>query len=574
MKKIFFLLLLYICVFQYHAKGQLPCYTPVREDGLKFMRKGEYAKAIDQFWLALTSCEDKPENHDLHKLIREAQRTQIAILEDNIQQKKMALADAESAKTKAQELELLEREARKRADDNATLAIKEGRLAESLRLALLSDMARERGNITEAFQLASIGVFLSTENPTSLRSFGAAVRDSFSQKIYTSNSTIEWFQPIGTSNKVLVKNIRQELFLIDLSTNNISLLATADDTPLFVNISPSGKFFMAWSDKKPLRLWSAEGTLQNTWPVSDAPMRCAAISTDDSLIVSGGRDHIVRLWTRNGQLLAQHQRHQGVIFEAGFSTSSDLVFSRGADGMFIGWNWKSGQSFPWSESRPYFYDLEIQNNTAASGASDGSIVVIQENKVPIEKNFGEGAVLEVRFCPNTSLLLARTAKGQIFLFNPEKDTSGIWLDKHSNAGMTWSAATRQIMTWSSMEDVSIWDEDGKPVTTIAGIPGGIKFASFSNDGRYVLLEGKHHSFRLADYAGNILMEFYAIRDIPQVTLLPDNKQILFSEGASLSICPLPEQVMIKINAEKERLLSVSAQELIKKHHIQFVDLNR
>ena len=145
MKKIVYLLFLYSLVFQYAALGQLPCYTPVREDGLKYMRKGEYAKAIDQFWLALSSCDDKPDNHDLYKLIKDAQRVQVATLEDNIQQKKAALVEAESAKNKAQELELLERTARKRADDNAELAIKEGRLAESMRLALLADISRERG---------------------------------------------------------------------------------------------------------------------------------------------------------------------------------------------------------------------------------------------------------------------------------------------------------------------------------------------------------------------------------------------------------------------------------------------
>ena len=573
MKKIVYLLFLYSLVFQYAALGQLPCYTPVREDGLKYMRKGEYAKAIDQFWLALSSCDDKPDNHDLYKLIKDAQRVQVATLEDNIQQKKAALVEAESAKNKAQELELLERTARKRADDNAELAIKEGRLAESMRLALLADISRERGGITESFQLANLSISLSAENPASLRSFGAAVRDSFSQKLFTSNSTIEWFQPIDDGHKVLVKNIQQELFLIDLSTGHSSQLMTADDLPLYVSVSPSGKFLMAWSDKKPLRLWDSNGTLQTTLPVADAQIRCVAVSADDSLIVTGGRDHTLRLWARNGQLLAQHNRHQGVIFEAGFSTSAPLIFSRGADGLVIGWDWKAGQSFPWSESKPYFYDLDIQKNCAAFAASDGSIVVIRENGRPLEKNIGSAPVLEVSFCPLTSLLSARTAEGHVFLFNPEKDTAGIWLDNAPNTQSNWSTVNKQIITWSNLEDVNIWDEQGKLVNKIAGVPGGVKSASFSNDGRYVLLEGKLHSFRLTDRAGNIIMEFISSQDI-HVTLLPDNKRVLFSDGAALSVCPLPEQILEKVNTEKKHLWTLPELELIKKYNIQFFDSNR
>jgi WD40 repeat protein len=69
-----------------------------------------------------------------------------------------------------------------------------------------------------------------------------------------------------------------------------------------------------------------------------------AISADDSLAVTGGRDGTVRIWDlAEGALLKTSEGHRGWVEAVAFSDGEHAVVSSGRDGRVIEWDVASGE---------------------------------------------------------------------------------------------------------------------------------------------------------------------------------------------------------------------------------------
>lgn len=556
--------------------AQTPCYTTIKARGLQYMQQRNYVLAIDQFWTAQTTCDDKPEKNDLFDLIKKAQQAQIAILETNIKGKQIALLAADSAREVATQARQLESEARTQAETNAKIAREQGRVAESVRLSLLADIARERGQVSEAVYLSRLSLYLSNNAPALLRAYGASVRDSFTRKLFSTPAPVDWIGDMIVSGKVLAKNADQELYLVDPNTGNNTLLSGKKNEMLHIKTSASGKYFLTWSGNEPVQVWDAAGARLAQLQGHTEAIRDASFSRNDSLIVTGSRDNTVRVWTLDGRLQLEHSRHKGNVYAAFFSADSKTVFSRSSDGTACAWNLPENRVVPLGDAQVYQYDLamsDVQDHLVATASADGFVRVWGQNgDLKSEKHLNEGAVLEAGFCPGTAAIMARTASGRIVIWNWEKSVFKTLLTSEALHGAVWSPEGNSLLSWSNTADLSLWTVEGELARRFPGITGGVASAAYSADGLYILVTGQNGSVRLLDTEGNIQMEWPADKD-RKVCLLSDGHHILMSAGRQLSICPLPVWTLHQsgnLPDKNDPLIS----SLVKQYNIQFFEETR
>lgn len=568
--------LLAFCLFSGLANNmvaQTPCYTTLRNQGIKYMKQGDFVEATGQFFGALKTCDDIPEKHDLYDLIEKAQQAERTRLGIIIQKEQNALLLADSAREIAINARQLESEARQLAEQNAQIAREQGRMAESLRISLLADMAREKGAASEALQLALLGLYLSENKPASMRAFGAAVRDSFTRNVLQTPASLDWMGNLLSSGKILAKNADQELYLVDVNTGSSTLLSAKKQDRLQLIASASGRYFLSWSGNEAAQIWDATGTALARLKGHTAPIRNAAFSANDSLIVTCGRDSTVRVWTLNGQLQSEHKKHNGNVYEVFFSSGGKYVFSRASDGTAFEWDLSENQVMPLGASHVYLYDLSIADvptTTVSVAAASGIISVWASNGIlKAEKNLKEGAILETIFCPGFMIISAITASGKAFVWNADKDILSPLVSQDPIKGAVWSPQGNYLLSWSTTQELLLWNAQGDLIRRLPGIAGGTSSAEFSGDGMHILVTGCSGAVRLIDLEGNVQMEWPVDKN-RKAALLADGRHILINMGNQLSICPLPAWILSRSANVPDREAPFWAA-LIKKYNIQFFE---
>jgi hypothetical protein len=99
-----------------------------------------------------------------------------------------------------------------------------------------------------------------------------------------------------------------------------------------------------------IALWeAASGQLLRKFETGGCEVRCARLSLDERFLVSGGSDHMVRLWdVATGQCLWTFAGHQEGITDVGFNPDCAYIVSRDVAGIQKLWqiDWTLDEVFP------------------------------------------------------------------------------------------------------------------------------------------------------------------------------------------------------------------------------------
>ncbi|HRI61981.1 MAG TPA: hypothetical protein PK228_19715 [Saprospiraceae bacterium] len=312
-------------------------YAEMRREGIELMNDKNYRDAIDIFWTALVVCKDKPEKDDLSELRQRAQNLWERELKDAVAREQAAYQEALAAKELAETAKFAEEKARKEAEDNAKKAHEQGKLAESLRLSLLADMARQRGQKTDALLLSWMALQLSGPelSPHAMRSFGDAVRDTFSLNYFNSPKQIVSAAYLPHSRKMLIKTGDGAFFIVGTGE-------TPGATQLpqgLVEVVPSntGNYLVAWDKSNTAQIFNTEGAVITTLSGHNEAVRFACFSPDDSQILTCSRDNTARLWDLKGRQLAVLEGHSANVQNGSFSSDGSFILTRASDGTARTW---------------------------------------------------------------------------------------------------------------------------------------------------------------------------------------------------------------------------------------------
>ncbi len=574
-KKITFLVCLMLFVDAYSGFTQ-SCYETIRSKGIQLMDRNQYGAAISQFWVAMTTCPDKPDNHDLQELITRAQNAQINALQVVIQEKNTLYNEAVEARDEATEAREKEKTAKEEAERSALFAKEQGRRAESLRLALLSDILRAKGLRSDAVMLAYIALKISPSDSATVmqRSFGDAVRDSFKTTVYTGQKSAQDAFFFPSSNNLLIHTKEQSIIFSSANGSKTELIPIGGQN-LGIAMSHSGNYFLTWADNQPVQVWNAEGKRAATLSGHSEPVRFAAFSPDDTRIITCSRDNTARVWGTDGALRAVLSGHTGNVYSGGFLSGGKQIFTRSSDGTVRIWNSSGGLEATLNESGIYTYTArpDITGNTLLTASADGYARLWNTSgTLQHEIKTERGPVKDAVFSPVNDGVYVRTRSEIIDIWSLQ----GIPIAelRHSSEveGMAIDQGLGRIATWTSDHSIQLWDAKGYPIHQFLGHHDAILSVVFVPRSNLLLSSAKDGTAKLWDTNGNILMDW--IIDSTSTTpamLSPDGLQVLtVNQDKTVSITPLPNFILEQMKVGID-LKGVEMQALLKKYEVQLFE---
>jgi WD40 repeat protein len=548
--------------------AQTGCYGKIREDGERLLRQKKYGEAINQFWTALATCTDVPKNHDLDKLIQSAQASWVGELQTSAEREKQAAESERIARQQAETAEQAAKSSQQIAEQKEREAITEGRRAESLRLSLLADNLRQKGQLSDALWVAFLSRQLAGINeqalPALMRSFAEAVRDSFSVTFFDAPTHIRSLRFFQDGKKVVLQLEDESVWMLDIDQRKQTKLLESDERQTGLITSDSGKLLLTWRADGSAQLWDEAGKLKVTLAQHTEPIRTAAFSYDEKWVVTGSRDNTARLWRiSDGVQTALLAGHTGNVYEVLFSPDNQWILTRSSDGSAMTWDLNGNKIGVLGQGHIYLHDCAVSSTgEIALGAASGELLISDEKgvaKASEQAQKGNAPVTAVSFLSGSEHLLV-TSGGMVSVYSRNGQLLTALPHPAPVSGWAISAKNNRFLTWTnSLNDpysVRIWDEKGALQRNISlpqkALVGQIRW---SPDGLFLLATLRDRTVYLMDAEGNILTEWLGNSTesayVPPAIFSPDGEQILTAGTTriALSRSPHPERIFRRMQNE-------------------------
>ena len=395
--------------------AQESCYQKIRTDGLKWMQQQNYGEALNQFWAA-RSCADLPPNNDLDALIKNAQESYLQDLQQTIIRTKEAEKQALAAKKRAENAKEAEKNARQEAEENAEEARRQGKMAEALRLALLSDIARQKGQKSEALMLSFLALELSDSNTYAnvIKSFAEAVKDSFNVPVMETVDPITDLHFPLKNQSLLTVTTPSSIEMIDLSKTSFSQQTIEEEMVLSAAKSGNIPYVLTRSyDRQHAKLWSLDSG--SAVPIDDhnQSITSATFSQDAGLLVTCSRDHTAIIWDSKGAPVARLSGHTGNVYEAGFSSDGKFLYTRSSDGTVRIWDTKGKELTVLGDKEVFIHcaSFSPEGDQIITGSATGYAKVWDlSGKLLFQLEHPSGPVKEAFFLPSGKKIITRSCR--------------------------------------------------------------------------------------------------------------------------------------------------------------------
>jgi WD40 repeat protein len=536
------------------ALAQQTCYEKVRNDGLRLLERQRYGEAINQFWAAWISCDDKPAGHDLESLIRQAINGWVVDLESRIATERATRLELEQREQQLQQTNQQLAEARNRAEANARLALEQGRKAEALRLTMLSESARLRGEKTDALLLASLALRLSGEDksPVMWRTLGLAAYEALGSQVFSNYGPAYRARLLSEhSDRWLVETNEKALYQLDVSAGDPSVIRLAGPQQASGWVaSPGGNAVLYWAGNS-ATLVQANGAQPRTLSGHTAPIRFGAFSPDGSKIITGGRDHIAQLWdARSGNLLALLKGHTGPVYEALFDAQAQHILTRSGDGSARLWAANGELLASLNGGATYVHDLLFLPNGSGivTAGADGQLRHWDMHGRLIDSlTCSPSPLLSLEYWPAAERLVLRSAEGQCSLVAFPLARAQTLLAPQSLT-LGFNVGAQQLVTWHSDQHLRMWSANGDEILALGGHSAPIVAAQFSNDGRWLLSTDQQGNSRLWSTQGQLFLDWPTGGE---ARFSSNQQQIISSEAESgaLRLFPLPPTAQQNLEAD-------------------------
>jgi len=250
----------------------------------------------------------------------------------------------------------------------------------------------------------------------------------------------------------------------------------------FVSFSPDGQAIASASDDGTIKLWHRDGKLLATVKQQGTQARTVSFSSDGQAIASASDDGTINLWRLNGKLLLSLKGHDDQVACVSFSPNGQMFASGSADGTIK--LWKLNASVSQTEALP-LQSLKAHQGwvTSVSWSSDGKTLASASDDRTVKLwSIPEGKLLK----------------------DLKEHNGGVWSISFSSDGQMLASA-------SADTTVRLWSKDGTPLSILKHT-GQVTSVSFSPDGQTIASASTDKMVRLWHRDGTLLKTLKAHRD--------------------------------------------------------------
>ncbi|AVH69461.1 nSTAND1 domain-containing NTPase [Nostoc sp. 'Lobaria pulmonaria (5183) cyanobiont'] len=253
---------------------------------------------------------------------------------------------------------------------------------------------------------------------------------------------------------------------------------THDAAVYSVNFSPDGQYIVSGGDDKKVKLWKKDGTFldsvtedQNIYFVNFSP---------DNKIISTTVDGTVKLWKYNSSKIIQKpyktilENGKNKVWSAEFSNNNigENIVTAADDGNIRIFT-KDGTlvaTLPAHIATATYAAFGLNNDTIISSSYDDTVKMWQEknNKQWSEiKRVKANNPYKVTFSPNYKIIAATSIDGNIQLWKDAQLTQQYFIGRHLDKinDLSFSKDSKWIVTASRDQTLRIWSLDSQPQDT-------------------------------------------------------------------------------------------------------------
>jgi WD40 repeat protein len=262
----------------------------------------------------------------------------------------------------------------------------------------------------------------------------------------------------------------------------------------FVSFSPDGQAIASASDDGTIKLWHRDGKLLATVKQQGTQARSVSFSSDGQAIASASDDGTINLWRLNGKLLLSLKGHNDQVTYVSFSPEGQMFASGSADGTIK--LWKLNASVSQTEALPLqtlkahqgwvtSFSWSPDGKTLASASDDRSVKLwsIPDGKLLKDLKEHNGGVGSVSFSADGQMLASASADETVRLWS--KDGTPISILKHTGqvTSVSFSPDGQTIASASTDKMVRLWHRDGTLLKTLKAHRDEVWSVSFAAVGQ-------------------------------------------------------------------------------------------
>ena len=310
----------------------------------------------------------------------------------------------------------------------------------------------------------------------------------------------EYALSLDTGNKIIKQNI-----LSIYSDNNLCSAVEEQSGIIYsVAFSPDNSKVLTGSEDGILRLWDPKANSIVSFNGHPSNITSVAFSPDGRKILSASFDGTAKLWSLTGKQLLILKGHNNVVSSAAFSPDGRNIITGSLDNTARLWDLKGNTI--------HIFKGHKDGVTSVAFSPDGKMILtgaMDKTARLWDLSGNELAVLRGHFQKVTSV--AFSADGLKLLTGSQDRTAILWnrrgaVEKKYQCAngiqsVAFSPDGQVILTGTDGGSVQLWDLDENELETFKGHNAAVNSVVFSHDGKKILTGSADHEARIWDLPG-------------------------------------------------------------------------